>query len=965
MKTTTFIAVVLSAAVASRGADKITYEDHILPMLQNACLKCHNPDKNKAGLDLTNYGATVAGGSGGEVVVAGDPSDSTLYLVLTHEEEPHMPDKGNKLTADQIALIKKWIEGGLLETLSSKAKTKRKSAFNMALSGAPTGKPEGPPPMPQHVIKEPPVVTDRAGAVAAIAASPWAPLVAITGQRQVMLYHTDTLEMLAVLPFPVGFPQALSFSRNAQLLLAGGGRGGAIGRVVVWNVANGRPVIELGKELDSVLGVDISADQTQITLGGPGRLVKVHDTADGEVIRSIKKHTDWVTAIAYSNDGVLVATGDRNGGLWVWESHTGGEFYTLSGHSGAITDLAWRSDSNVLASSSEDGTVRLWEMQAGKQVKNWKPHGGQGALSVSFAPDGNLATAGRDKHVRTWDPNGKQIRDLGAFKEIAQQVAFTHDGKRVIGGDWSGEIRVWNAADGKQVGTLAGNPPSLAMRIKNAQDNVAKVTALWQAADNAHKATVEATKAPTAQLEEAKTMSTASKKAVQDAKAAAKKAMFESVKATAAHGESAKQRDAKKAGLVKLIAARDDALANRDDAKKNLAIKTAETVSQKTSADKRAAEAATAQAAADNAKEDQALADAATKAKQAADDAAKALAAAQQAQTAADENYKKLIQTATTAETAVATGKTALTAAEKGVTDRDNELKAANQKVDLTRSTQDANNKAATDKTKLVNDRAKVLKDALAKVPPAKAAADKALASLNAAKNVVTRWQAEQINVPRYAAWDELDSDIAEHEGRIEITVPLKAAFDKELAALNATNKRLADMPGIVKKNEQALASSTQAQAVAQESLDTAIATANDKEAYAKMIGESAAKSIAERAAANKDNPKIVLASTKISEALALLTEDAVAARSVIKGMEGGLAQAKTNTTNAQTALKSAKDEMAALPARVAERQKAHDAAKAQHAAAAAEQKKAADLRAAAQAKFDKFTADYLAKLPK
>src|SRR5206468_9874745 len=101
----------------------------------------------------------------------------------------------------------------------------------------------------------------RGNAITALASSPWAPLVAVGGPKQVLLYHADTLDLLGVLPFPEGVPQVLKFSRNGSLLLAGGGRGGKSGRVVVWGVKTGERVFEVGEELDAVLAADISADQ--------------------------------------------------------------------------------------------------------------------------------------------------------------------------------------------------------------------------------------------------------------------------------------------------------------------------------------------------------------------------------------------------------------------------------------------------------------------------------------------------------------------------------------------------------------------------------------------------------------------------------------------------------------------------------------------------------------------------------
>ena len=52
-----------------------------------------------------------------------------------------------------------------------------------------------------------------------------------------------------------------------------------------------------------------------------------------------------------------------------------------------------------------------------------------------------------------------QVTKLGG-KSIAFEVEFTHDGKRIVAGDFSGEVRLWETADGKQLATLSPNPPS-------------------------------------------------------------------------------------------------------------------------------------------------------------------------------------------------------------------------------------------------------------------------------------------------------------------------------------------------------------------------------------------------------------------------------------------------------------------------------------------------------------------------
>src|SRR6185436_17527358 len=113
----------------------------------------------------------------------------------------------------------------------------------------------------------------------------------------IVLTNGDTGELLGVLPFPEGTPQVLRFSRNGALLLAGGGRAGKSGRVVVWSVRTGERVIEVGEELDAVLAADISPDQSQIALGGPSKMIRLYSTKDGKLVQEVKKHTDWITAM--------------------------------------------------------------------------------------------------------------------------------------------------------------------------------------------------------------------------------------------------------------------------------------------------------------------------------------------------------------------------------------------------------------------------------------------------------------------------------------------------------------------------------------------------------------------------------------------------------------------------------------------------------------------------------------------
>ena len=555
---TTAVLFGLSLAAFAEAPAKVTYTDHILPIFRNACTNCHNPDKKKAGLDVTTYQGTLAGGENGPVIKPGNAAGSLMFKVCAQTEDPKMPPKGDRLSDADMELLKAWIAGFALENANSKPAQVTQNKVDVAVVSL--TKPDGPPPMPGDLPLEPFVRSRVSNSIVAMAASPWAPLLAIGGQKQVLLYNTQSLERIGILAFPEGLPVVLRFSSNAKLLLAGGGLGGKLGKVVLWDVASGERIGVIGNEADAVLAADISPDQQFVALGGPGKQVKIFRTKDAKQTSLIKKHTEWITAIAYSPDGKYLATADRNGGVEVWES--GAEpkpFNTLPGHKVACTALAFMP--GLLASASEDGKISLWNVKEGTEVRSWAAHAG-GVLWVDFTPDGRLVSCGRDKIAKVWDVTGRQIVATEAFADLALRCALNND--RVIAADWTGDIRVYGI-DGKKVGGITANPPGIAEQLaeteKIAVDTQAALPGLQKAVVDAEanlKASRDAAEAKRkTDLSAAEQRKIAAQAAADAAKAApgnAQKAV-ENTKAQIAAGEEALKAARKTANDVETAAA--------------------------------------------------------------------------------------------------------------------------------------------------------------------------------------------------------------------------------------------------------------------------------------------------------------------------------------------------------------------------------------------------------------------------
>jgi len=498
-----FMGLLIAAVAPAGGADTPpNFEEHVLPIFREHCCGCHNPDKKTGGLDLSSFGQAMAGGSSGGIIDAGDADASTLYQLVTHASEPQMPPESSKLPIESLAMIQQWIAGGAIERAGGKPTAR--STNTLALDVAVAVTPEGPAVMPPRLSLE--VITHgrRPTTVTALAASPHGQVLALGSREQVLLYHTGSLDLIGVLPFPEGVVRMTKFSRNAKLLMAAGGHAATSGRVVIWNVATAKRVAEVGEEFDEVLTADISADQRMVALGSSSKVVRLIETASGRVAHEIRKHTDWVTALEFSPDGKRLVTGDRMGNLFLWESRGGRELVTLKGHSAAITAVAWRLDGAVIASVSEDGSARLWNAATGESLKTWPAHT-RGATWIAWLPDGRLVTTGRDGRAKLWKADGSLERELGALADIGTRVAATDDGTRIFAGDWSGTLAAFSVANGARIGTVDTNPPRLEERLAAAEKARADVMAVKDSAGEKHRVALEALAVAESQMAAART----------------------------------------------------------------------------------------------------------------------------------------------------------------------------------------------------------------------------------------------------------------------------------------------------------------------------------------------------------------------------------------------------------------------------------------------------------------------------
>lgn len=174
--------------------------------------------------------------------------------------------------------------------------------------------------------------------------------------------------------------------------------------------------------------------------------------------------TDILRGLAFTPNGAVLAAAGGNTddfAIHLWDVVSGQSLGELDGHTGIVWALAFSPDGSMLASVSGDHTARIWDWRNKALLKSLDFP--DQVDSVSFSPDGQtLAIGGVDVpqnqiqnatiwtySVGSWQPGVK----FAEYINIAA-LAYSPDGKWLIGGGTSRNVEVWKPAGGSAVRIL-------------------------------------------------------------------------------------------------------------------------------------------------------------------------------------------------------------------------------------------------------------------------------------------------------------------------------------------------------------------------------------------------------------------------------------------------------------------------------------------------------------------------------
>ncbi|WP_435017231.1 DUF1553 domain-containing protein [Tundrisphaera sp. TA3] len=104
--------IAIVAAVAAGAGGDIEFDRDVRPILARSCLGCHGPGKQKGGLRLDRKASALGGGEDAAILPGRGADSPVVRLASGLEPDRIMPPTGERLTPDEVGLLRTWIDQG-------------------------------------------------------------------------------------------------------------------------------------------------------------------------------------------------------------------------------------------------------------------------------------------------------------------------------------------------------------------------------------------------------------------------------------------------------------------------------------------------------------------------------------------------------------------------------------------------------------------------------------------------------------------------------------------------------------------------------------------------------------------------------------------------------------------------------------------------------------------------------------
>jgi WD40 repeat protein len=377
--------------LASAAVGAVDYSSQIQPLWDDHCVDCHSASDSDGEFALDTFAAFSAGGKSGKAVEPGKAQDSLLVKFLegrsgkTGKNQFMPPGKRDHFTAEQIKLVRQWIDEGALGPKAGTA--------------------------PTDPLATLPKVAARSGVkpIYAAATSADGKLAALGRYGSTEIIDLTARKTKVTLAGIRGKVTALAFSPAGDSLFVAAGEAGIGGTAYHFSTADGKLQRSMTGHKDALHALALSPDSKLLATGGYDQQIKLWDIGTGKELRTLKGHHGCINGLSFRSDGKILASASADRTVKLWDPASGLRLETFSEPTKEQFTVVFASHGKTLLAGGADSRIRAWSISAtGAEGSNpilTTKFAHEGAvLGLRVSPDGkSLLSSASDKRLKVWN----------------------------------------------------------------------------------------------------------------------------------------------------------------------------------------------------------------------------------------------------------------------------------------------------------------------------------------------------------------------------------------------------------------------------------------------------------------------------------------------------------------------------------------------------------------------------------
>lgn len=402
----TLLCVAIQWNTPVNGADSY-YQTQVRPVLTKYCTGCHAGNDAESNLRLDTHSNILLGHDGKQVVAPKNAEASLLWKSVAGLSDSPMPPKDSpQPTADEIAVIKKWIELGC-------------DGEDVAI-----------PLRDRLKVKRIPSQHKRPASITALS---------IGGvSNQLLLGHYDRVEVATEGAGSkdydvVGKVNQLRLSPDGRMLAVSSGVPGVGGQATIFSTVgeNLERVRTIEGHADAIYTSIVSPDGKLVATAGYDRVIHIWNLSDGTLIRKLTGHNGAIYDLDFDATGTVIVSASADETIKVWNVASGERLDTYGQCEAEQYAVRFDSTRNRVIAAGADRRVRVWQLTSmtkptvSPMLYSVFAHEGA-ATNIAISDDSKrIATIGEDRQVKLWDAESMEpIGLVGAVDDTPTGILF-------------------------------------------------------------------------------------------------------------------------------------------------------------------------------------------------------------------------------------------------------------------------------------------------------------------------------------------------------------------------------------------------------------------------------------------------------------------------------------------------------------------------------------------------------------